>query len=130
MVAAAGSPGPFLVTFAAQEHTVAGAKQSKTSRASVRAGAGAASGAVSVLGEVKYVIPLNSGRNAYIRNITTGKTPNLKTDSDAFIEEIRLLNAAGYGPKIRTELEQLAVDLPGHGWDETLKRLVDAEALA
>lgn len=109
---------------------MAGAKQSKTSRASVRAGAGAASGAVSVLGEVKYVIPLNSGRNAYIRNITTGKTPNLKTDSDAFIEEIRLLTAAGYGPKIRTELEQLAVDLPDHGWDATLKRLVDAEALA
>jgi hypothetical protein len=52
-------------------------KQSKTSRASVRAGAGAASGAVSVLGEVKYVIPLNGGKNAYVRNITTGRTPNL-----------------------------------------------------
>ena len=76
------------------------------------------------------MIPLNSGRNAYIRNITTGKTPNLKTDSEAFVEEIRVLNAAGYGAKIRTELEHLAVDLPGHGWDATLKRLVDAEALA
>jgi hypothetical protein len=104
-------------------------KQSKTSRASVRAGAGAASGAVSVLGEVKYVIPLNAGRNAYVRNITTGQTPNLRTDSDAFVEEIRTLSAAGHGSKIRVELEGLAAALPEHGWDATLKRLEAAEAL-
>jgi hypothetical protein len=104
-------------------------KQSKTSRASVRAGAGAASGAVSVLGEVKYVIPLNNGKNAYVRNITTGRTPNLKTNSEAFVEEIRTLSAAGHGAKIRAELEQLAADAPDQGWDDTLKRLVDAEAL-
>ncbi len=105
-------------------------KQSKTSRASVRAGAGAASGAVSVLGEVKYVIPLNGGKNAYIRNITTGQTPNLRTNSDAFVEEIRTLSAAGHGAKIKAELEQLATDAPDHGWDVTLKRLVEAEALS
>ena len=105
-------------------------KQSKTSRASVRAGAGsAAAGAVSVLGEVKYVIPLNQGRNAYIRNITTGRTPNVRTDSEAFVEEIRQLAAAGHGSKIKIELEQLDADLPGQGWDATLKRLVDAEVL-
>jgi hypothetical protein len=104
-------------------------KQSKTSRASVRAGAGVGGGAVSVLGEVKYVIPLNHGRNAYVRNITTGRTPNLRTDSDAFVEEIRMLVAAGHGAKIRAELERLAADLPDDGWDVTLKRLVDAEAL-
>jgi hypothetical protein len=109
---------------------VAGSKQSKTSRASVRAGAGAAAGGVSALGEVKYVIPLNGGRNAYVRNITTGQTPNLKTNSDAFVEEIRLLAAAGHGSKIRAELEQLAAEQPSHGWDVTLKRLVDAEALS
>lgn len=106
-------------------------KQSKTSRASVRAGAGsAAPGAVSVLGEVKYVIPLNQGRNAYVRNITTGLTPNLRTDSEAFVEEIRQLAAAGHGGKIKTELVQLHTELPGHGWDATLKRLLDAEVLA
>lgn len=109
---------------------MAGSKQSKTSRASVRAGAGAAAGGVSALGEVKYVIPLNGGRNAYVRNITTGQTPNLKTNSDAFVEEIRLLAAAGHGSKIRAELEQLAAEQPSHGWDVTLKRLVDAEALS
>jgi len=104
-------------------------KQSKTSRASVRAGSGSGSGAVNVLGEVKYVIPLNHGRNAYVRNITTGRTPNLRTDSEAFVEEIRMLARAGHGAKIRAELERLAADLPEDGWDVTLKRLVDAEAL-
>ncbi|GAA0634863.1 hypothetical protein GCM10009547_43710 [Sporichthya brevicatena] len=104
-------------------------KQSKTSRASVRAGAGSASGAVSVLGEVKYVIPLNGGKNAYVRNITTGRTPNLRTNSDAFVEEIRSLAAAGHGAKIKAELESLAAEFPDHGWDAALQRLVDAEAL-
>ncbi|MGQ0630251.1 MAG: hypothetical protein ACT4P1_04355 [Sporichthyaceae bacterium] len=107
---------------------MAGAKQSKTSRASVRAGASAAGG-VSVLGEVKYLIPLNRGRNAYVRNITTGQTPNLATNSEAFVEEIRTLAAAGHGPKIKAELEVLAVEAPDHGWDATLARLVAAEVL-
>lgn len=105
-------------------------KQSKTSRASVRAGAGgAAGGGISALGEVKYVIPLNRGRNAYIRNITTGQTPNLRTDSEDFVEQVRSLSAAGHGSKIRAELETLAAQSPDHGWDATIKRLEEAEAL-
>src|SRR5437016_10959355 len=86
----------------AEEWVVAGSKQSKTSRASVRAGAGAGGvGGISALGEVKYIIPLNRGRNAYIRNVTNGQTPNLKTDSEAFIEQIRALSAIGQGAKLR-----------------------------
>ena len=69
---------------------------SKTARASVRAGQ-ATGGALSVLGEFKYVIPLNGGKNAYVRNLTNGKTNHLRTDSDAFVEEIRVLAAAGHG---------------------------------
>ncbi|HET8661900.1 MAG TPA: hypothetical protein VFM55_23265 [Micromonosporaceae bacterium] len=100
---------------------------SKTARASVRAGqAGAAGGALSVLGEFKYVIPLNSGRHAYVRNLTNGKTVHLRTDSEQFVEEIRTLTAAGHGPKIRAELTALAAAHPDHGWDTTQKRLVDA----
>ncbi|HET8681999.1 MAG TPA: hypothetical protein VFM54_09005 [Micromonosporaceae bacterium] len=100
---------------------------SKTARASVRAGqAGAAGGALSVLGEFKYVIPLNSGRHAYVRNLTNGRTVHLRTDSEQFVEEIRTLTAAGHGPKIRAELAALAATHPGHGWDTTQKRLVDA----
>jgi hypothetical protein len=98
---------------------------SKTARASVRAGA-AAGGALSVLGEYKYVIPLNSGKHAYVRNLTNGKTIHHRTDSDAFVEEIRVLAAAGHGVKIRAELAALAAANPTHGWDETEKRLVDA----
>jgi hypothetical protein len=100
---------------------------SKTARASVRAGqASSGGGALSVLGEFKYLIPLNNGKNAYVRNLTTGKTARLRTDSPAFVEEIRSLAAAGHGAKIRAEFAALAAAHPGHGWDITEKRLVDA----
>jgi hypothetical protein len=100
---------------------------SKTARASVRAGqAGQSSGALSVLGEFKYLIPLNGGKHAYVRNLISGKTAHLRTDSEAFIEEIRSLAAAGHGAKIRAEINSLAAAHPGHGWDATEKRLVEA----
>jgi hypothetical protein len=103
---------------------------SKTARASVRAGqAGAAGGALSVLGEFKYVIPLNNGKHAYVRNLTNGKTVHLRTDSDAFVEEIRVLAGAGHAAKIRAELKSLAATYPEHGWDDTEKRLAEAGAL-
>lgn len=98
---------------------------SKTARASVRAGE-AKGGALSVLGEFKYVIPLNKGKHAYVRNLTNGKTTHLSTSSDAFVEEIRALAAAGHGAKIRAELVALETANPGHGWAGTEKRLVDA----
>jgi hypothetical protein len=98
---------------------------SKTARASVRAGQ-ATGGALSVLGEFKYVIPLNGGKHAYVRNLTNGRTAHLRTDSEAFVELIRVLAGAGHGTKIRAELATLAATHPGHGWDTTEKRLVDA----
>ena len=98
---------------------------SKTARASVRAGQGTG-GALSVLGEYKYLIPLAKGRFAYVRNLTNGKTNHLRTDSDAFVEEIRILSAAGHGAKIRTELNVLNEQFPNDGWGDTEKRLVDA----
>ena len=100
---------------------------SKTARASVRAGqAGAAGGALSVLGEFKYLIPLNKGKHAYVRNLTNGRTVHLKTDSEAFIEEIRVLAGAGHAAKIRAELQTLDTAHPADGWDATEKRLADA----
>jgi hypothetical protein len=98
---------------------------SKTARASVRAGQGAG-GALSVLGEFKYLIPLNNGKHAYVRNLTNGKTNHLRTDSDAFVEEIRVLAGAGHATKIRAEINALAAAFPSHGWDTTEKRLVEA----
>ena len=98
---------------------------SKTARASVRAGQ-ATGGALSVLGEFKYVIPLNGGKHAYVRNLTNGKTNHLRTDSEAFVEEIRVLVGAGHGTKLRAEFVALAAAHPSHGWDDTEKRLVDA----
>lgn len=99
---------------------------SKTARASVRAGQAGQGGALSVLGEFKYVIPLAGGKFAYVRNLTNGKTVHLKTDSDAFVEEVRVLAGAGHGAKIRAELVGLAAAFPSHGWDNAEKRLVDA----
>lgn len=99
---------------------------SKTARASVRAGQSGPGGAVSVLGEYKYLIPLDNGKHAYVRNLTNGRTAHLPTDSEEFIEEIRVLAGAGHGTKIRTELVMLATAFPDHGWDATEKRLVEA----
>lgn len=99
---------------------------SKTARASVRAGQAGAGGALSVLGEFKYLIPLANGRFAYVRNLTNGRTNHLKTDSDSFVEEIRTLSAAGHGPKIRAELKVLGETFPNDGWTATEKRLVEA----
>jgi hypothetical protein len=99
---------------------------SKTARASVRAGQAGAGGALSVLGEYKYLIPLANGRFAYVRNLTNGRTNHLRTDSDAFVEEIRTLAAAGHGAKIRAELDALDESFPNDGWGATEKRLVDA----
>ncbi len=99
---------------------------SKTARASVRAGQAGQGGALSVLGEFKYLIPLNNGKHAYVRNLTNGKTAHLKTDSEAFVEEIRILAGAGHGAKIRAELAALNTTYPTHGWDATEKRLADA----
>ena len=98
---------------------------SKTARASVRAGQ-ATGGALSVLGEFKYIIPLNGGKHVYVRNLTNGKTNHLRTDSEAFAQEIRILTAAGHGIKLRAEFAALAISHPTHGWDATEKRLVDA----
>ncbi len=98
---------------------------SKTARASVRAGQ-STGGALSVLGEFKYLIPLAHGKFAYVRNLTNGKTAHHKTDSDAFVEEIRVIAAAGHGAKIRSEIEWLSEQFPNDGWSTTEKRLADA----
>jgi hypothetical protein len=99
---------------------------SKTARASVRAGQAGQGGALSVLGEFKYLIPLNGGKHAYVRNLTNGKTAHLRTDSEAFIEEIRTLAGAGHATKIRAEINALNATYPQDGWDTTEKRLVEA----
>ena len=104
-------------------------RQSKTARASVRAASVGGSGALQTLGDIRYLIPLNHGKNAYVRNTVLGRTRNLRTDSEAFVDEVRSLAEAGHASKIKVELEALTVAHPGDGWDLTLKRLVEAGAL-
>ena len=98
---------------------------SKTARASVRAGE-SKGGAQTVLGEFKYIIPLNQGKHAYVRNLLNGKTTHMSTSSDAFIEEMRALAGAGHGPKLRVELANLDSAYPTQGWGDTEKRLLEA----
>ncbi|MGH8835908.1 MAG: hypothetical protein ACRDWG_13090 [Actinomycetes bacterium] len=104
-------------------------KHSKTARASLRAGTGSTA-ALTTLGEFRYLIPLNHGKNVYVRNILNGQTRNLRTDSEAFVEEVRGLSEAGHGAKIKTELESFSAVYPGDGWEVTLKRLLEVGALA
>lgn len=99
---------------------------SKTARRAVRAGTSAGGAALSSLGEHRYVVPLNGGRHAYVRNLTTGRTWHLKTASNDFVDEMRQLAEAGHGAKVRAELDRLSAEHPADGWDATLKRLVAA----
>ena len=99
---------------------------SKTARASVRAGQAGQGGALSVLGEFKYLIPLANGKLRLRAEPDQRQDHHLRTDSDAFVEEIRVLAAAGHGAKIRAEIDGLAAAHPSDGWDATEKRLVDA----
>src|SRR3712207_3808496 len=46
--------------------TAVASNTSKTARASVRAGQAGQGGALSVLGEYKYLIPLTKGKHAYV----------------------------------------------------------------
>ncbi|THV39434.1 hypothetical protein [Glycomyces buryatensis] len=105
------------------------ANTSKTARASVKAGQAKNGAGLNVLGEFKYLIPLNNGKHVYLRNLTDGRTLHLATGTDAFAEAIKALAEAGHGAKIKVELETLASTLPAEqGWDTTLKSLEEAGA--
>jgi hypothetical protein len=103
--------------------------QSKTARASMRAGSGAGKQAVTFLGEIKFLVPCDGGRYAYVRNVKTGKMPHVRTDSERFVEEVRSLSEIGHAGRLRNELDQLAKDHPTDGWELTAKRLEEAGAL-
>ncbi|WP_100445709.1 hypothetical protein [Glycomyces xiaoerkulensis] len=105
------------------------ANTSKTARASVKAGQKGAGGGLNVLGEFKYLIPLNRGKHVYLRDITNGRTLHLATGSEEFTAAVKHLTDSGHGEKIRAELQGFASELPAeHGWEETLKALEEADA--
>lgn len=103
-------------------------KTSKTARASVRAGAGGKGAAITFLGEIKFLVPLNGGRHVYIRNVQSGYMPHLRTDSDQLVEEVKSLSAAGHAERLRAEFDVLAAEHPADGWELTRKRLEEAGA--
>jgi hypothetical protein len=106
------------------------ANTSKTARASVKAGqAKAGAGGLNVLGEFKYLIPLNNGKHVYLRDLTDGRTRHLATGTEAFAAAVKSLADAGHGEKIKAEIEAFAANFPAEqGWDTTLKQLEEAGA--
>jgi hypothetical protein len=81
------------------------------------------------VGIATFLIPAGQGANAYVRDAATGKNPNLRTTSQAFVDAIAANSAAGHAKRIRAELESFASAYPTHGWDATLARLEAAGAL-
>jgi hypothetical protein len=81
------------------------------------------------VGDLKSIIPLNSGRNAYVRDLKTSANPNLSTDSPEFVAAVAANTAAGYGSRVRAELIDLAERFPSHGWAATRMTLEAAGAL-
>jgi hypothetical protein len=92
-------------------------KVSKNSRTSRTGGAGAALGNH---GEQRIIIPLNSGKHAYVA--VSGKTRHVATDSQAFLDAVSDLGA-DRAPRVKQELTQLEQEHPGHGWGATRGRL-------
>jgi hypothetical protein len=109
---------------------MAGGKTSKTARASVAAGQRGAGGGVTVLGEMKFLIPLNLGKHVYVRNISTGRTEHCATDSDKLVEQLRTLATAGHAAKLRDEVKLLQQAHPDHGWDKVEAKLVSEGVFA
>lgn len=103
-----------------------GGKVSKNSR-TVAAAKGQG---IQILGEVKFITPLNGGQHAYVNDITTGRNVKAATGSEKFVEALRNLAGAGYGPKLQAELDSLATTFPAHGWDVTAKNLQDQGVFA
>lgn len=99
---------------------------SKTARRSMPTGSG---GQTVQLGSARLLIPLNGGRNAYVRSVD-GKNPNLATSSDAFAARIGEIAAAGFGAQLREEFDALEAAHPGHGWAATKARMEESGALA
>jgi hypothetical protein len=88
---------------------VAGAKkESKTARASVRAGAGGAAGA-RVFGDMKRFTPLGGGFCYFIGS--DGKTLHVKVDSQELFDVLSALEGADRS-KVEAEVSGLATQFP------------------
>lgn len=92
--------------------------QTKAAKAIAASSGGAT---VKTTGEVRLIIPLNSGRHAYV--IHGGRTVHAATDSELFDARLAELAADGQRDRIRAELSTLSSQYPSHGWDRVLSRL-------
>lgn len=74
-------------------------------------------------GERSYLIPLNSGKHAYVT--VNAKLRHVSTSSDEFAAALKELGE-GTAPKVRSEIERFNELYPNDGWSDTLVRLETA----
>lgn len=79
-------------------------------------------------GDTRFIIPCGGGVAAYVFSPTTGKNPNLRTDSSEFVDAIKATAEAGYADKLRAEFDALAAG--SAKWAEVRDQLVAADAFA
>lgn len=97
------------------------APQSKTARASLRTGGGKAEFIAAA--DAPRIVPLGGGTHAYILDPRDGKTRRFKVASDEFFGMLTTLEEAGYGDRVRRDLNELANQYPQSGWSQAVARI-------
>jgi hypothetical protein len=97
---------------------------SKNSRGSR---AGSTNGKAVSFSDQSLIIPLGAG-HAYIFNTETKKNLHARANSPQFVAAVREGVAAGYGPKLRAELDKLADT--SSTWKGVVARLDEEEVFA
>ena len=73
--------------------------------------------------EHAFIVACNAGKHAYVRSPNTSLNPHMATDSQAFVDAIAAIHAAGRGDKVDAELLALATSAKPGAWPSVLERL-------
>jgi hypothetical protein len=98
-----------------------GAVQSKTARASMRTGGGKAEFIAAA--DAPRIVPLGGGTHAYILDPRDGKTRRFKVSSEDFFGMLATLDEAGFGDRMRRDLNEIANRYPTSGWSQAVARI-------
>lgn len=99
-----------------QKKPAAGPKRSKTARASMST-AVVKTGPFADSSDINRLVPCAGGHYAYVLHPGTGRTAHLPVDGSGFATLAAELVAGGFGARMRRDLEERIVQLPGLGWE-------------
>jgi len=85
---------------------------SKTSRAAVNS---SAKQRAVPAADIDRIVPLGGGRFAYVYH-PNGQSIRVAVNSDAFVEAVKSVAAAGYGDRIKLQVEREAAANPESFW--------------